>query len=67
MWLFGLPLVLLNPTALILTGYEGIAANKGDEMRRLGLPTSGPEQYEYEEALQFSNAEVWDHFAEEGL
>ena len=51
---------------LLITGYEGIAANKGDRMRRLGVPTSGPEQYEYEESLQFSAEEVWDHFAVEG-
>ena len=52
---------------LLITGYEGVAANKGDQMRRLGVPTSGPEQYEYEESLQFSAEEVWDHFALEGL
>ena len=61
--------LILQPTLpyiVLITGYEGIAANKGDQMRRLGVPTSGPEQYEYEESLQFSAEEVWDHFGVEG-
>ena len=31
-----------------------------------GVPTSACEQYEYEESLQFTPAEVWAHFAVDG-
>lgn len=47
--------------------YQGIAANRGDQMRRRGIATSGPEQYEYEESLQFSTTEIWSHFGQNGV
>ena len=46
--------------------YQGIQANRGDAMRSRGIATSGAEQYEFEESLQFSPAEVWQHFAVDG-
>lgn len=46
--------------------YQGIQANRDDIMRSRGIATSGAEQYEFEESLQFSPPEVWQHFAVDG-
>jgi hypothetical protein len=46
--------------------YQGIQANRDDLMRSRGIATSGAEQYEFEESLQFTSAEVWQHFAVDG-
>ena len=47
--------------------YQGLQANRGDLMRSRGIATSACEQYEYEESLQFDAAEVWAHFAADGV
>ena len=56
-------LARLGGAADTVEWYMGIPANARDQMRRRGIATSGAEQYEYEESLQFSPAEVWQHFA----
>ena len=57
---------LLGGAADTVEWYMGIAANARDQMRRRGIATSGSEQYEYEESLQFTPAQVWEHFALDG-
>jgi hypothetical protein len=47
--------------------YGGMLANRGDFMRSRGVATSGPEEYEYEEALQFTAAEAAAHFTNNGI
>jgi hypothetical protein len=59
-------LARLGGAADTVEWYMGIPANARDQMRRRGIATSGAEQYEYEESLQFSPAEVWQHFAVDG-
>ena len=59
-------MALLGGAADTVEWYMGVAANARDQMRRRGVATSGAEQYEYEESLQFAPAEVWAHFALDG-
>ena len=47
--------------------YGGMAANRGDFFRSRGVATSGPEEYEYEEALQFEAADAKAHFWGKGI
>ena len=46
--------------------FTGLQGNRGELMRMRGVPTSAAEQYEYEESLQFTSQEIWQHFATEG-
>ena len=47
--------------------YGGILANRGEFMRMRGIATSGDENYEFEEALQFTAEEVQEHFTNNGI
>ena len=57
---------LMNGATDVLDWYQGLQANRGEMYRMRGVPTSACEQYEYEESLQFTPAEVWAHFAVDG-
>ena len=41
--------------------YQGTQANRDDAMRSRGVASSGAEQYEFEESLQFTAAGVRAH------